>query len=259
MGSIKERVGGCLADYLSKPREANLQLATSSPDSLSAALKKGDVLLVEGTSRVSSVIKYLTQSTWSHAALYVGDCAETCNGETRCLVEADLNDGVRSVPLSMYSDQHTRICRPVGLSASEIDEVVCYAMDRLGDTYDRKNIVDLARYLLPLPPLPGRWRRSFLQLGSGDPTQAICSSLIAQAFQSVHYPILPAAYAVSRDSGQMRRLFSRHPSLYTPRDFDVSPYFKVIKPMLEKHSDYRDVICWGDSAPVFEIYSDDVV
>ena len=31
-----------------------------------------DVLLVEGRSRVSDVIKMVTQSPWSHAALYIG-------------------------------------------------------------------------------------------------------------------------------------------------------------------------------------------
>ena len=35
-------------------------------------LRPGDVLLVEGSSRISTAIKYLTQSTWSHAALFVG-------------------------------------------------------------------------------------------------------------------------------------------------------------------------------------------
>src|SRR5574337_378503 len=57
--------------------------------------------------------------------------------------------------------------------------------------YDLKNVVDLARYLLPTPPVPVGWRRRLLALGSGEPTQAICSTMIAQAFQSVSYPILP--------------------------------------------------------------------
>ena len=35
-------------------------------------LRKGDVLLVEGRSRVSEVIRVITQSPWSHSALYVG-------------------------------------------------------------------------------------------------------------------------------------------------------------------------------------------
>ena len=35
-------------------------------DKLMACLQPGDVLLVEGQTRVSVAIKYLTQSTWSH-------------------------------------------------------------------------------------------------------------------------------------------------------------------------------------------------
>jgi hypothetical protein len=40
---------------------------------LRKSLRKGDVLLVEGNERISECIKYLTQSSWSHSALYVGD------------------------------------------------------------------------------------------------------------------------------------------------------------------------------------------
>ena len=36
-------------------------------------IRKCDVLLVEGNERISEVMKYLSQSSWSHAALYVGD------------------------------------------------------------------------------------------------------------------------------------------------------------------------------------------
>ncbi|MDZ7750426.1 MAG: hypothetical protein U5S82_01930 [Gammaproteobacteria bacterium] len=35
-------------------------------------LRPADVLLVEGRSRVGDVIKLITQSPWSHAALYIG-------------------------------------------------------------------------------------------------------------------------------------------------------------------------------------------
>src|SRR5581483_7082735 len=36
-------------------------------------IRKGDVVLVEGNERISECIKYLTQSSWSHSALFVGD------------------------------------------------------------------------------------------------------------------------------------------------------------------------------------------
>ena len=65
------------------------------------------------------------------------------------------------------------------------------SIERIGYDYDLKNIIDLMRYFLPQPPVPASWRRRMIALGSGEPTRAICSSLIAQAFESVGYPILP--------------------------------------------------------------------
>ena len=93
-------------------------------------------------------------------------------------------------PLSKYSRFHTRVCRPIGLTADDCARVCTYAAERIGFDYDVKNIFDLLRYLLPLP-VPQRWRRRMMSLGSGHPTRIICSALIAQAFEHVHYPILP--------------------------------------------------------------------
>ncbi len=206
---------------------------------LAERISRGDVLLVEGTSRFSTAVKYLTQSTWSHAALCIdgANSYEPAKPETIRLVEADVNKGVRVVALSEYIGSHTRICRPVGLSAEEIDQVVAFAMARVGHRYDLRNILDLARYLLPVPPVPTRFRRRMLALGSGDPTRAICSSLVAQAFQSVRYPILPEVDLLPVDGNQcndcVREILRiRHHSLFTPRDFDVSPYFDIVKPLV---------------------------
>jgi hypothetical protein len=41
---------------------------------MSQILKLADVVLVEGKRRISTVIKYLTQSSLFHAAIYVGGC-----------------------------------------------------------------------------------------------------------------------------------------------------------------------------------------
>ncbi|MGF1669112.1 MAG: YiiX/YebB-like N1pC/P60 family cysteine hydrolase, partial [Balneolaceae bacterium] len=153
---IFDKLCSRFARFLSKPRDVGMQITTNSPERLSAALKKGDVLLVEGTSRISAAIKYLTQSTWSHSALYIGDAlGEPKDGSALLeLLEADINEGVRAVPLSNYYHMHTRICRPVGLSEKNINRVVEYATSRLGHQYDTKNILDLARYLIPTPPVP---------------------------------------------------------------------------------------------------------
>src|SRR5260370_981129 len=100
--------------------------------------------------------------------------------------------GVRSIGIEAFVGVATRICRPVGLSDEERRTVTGFAIARLGHRYDLKNVVDLARYLLPTPPVPTQLRRRMIAFGSGDPTRAICSTLIAEAFQAVHYPVLPA-------------------------------------------------------------------
>jgi hypothetical protein len=241
-----------LAAYLSKQIACH-SVRTSTWEALQNSIKPGDVLLVEGNTRISTAIKYLTQSTWSHAALYLGPDADvglTESGEPNVLVEADLEEGIRLLPLSFYRHFHIRICRPVGLSKQDIEKLIDYSKSRIGQQYDLKNVWDLARYLWPTPPVPSHYRRSMLAFGSSDPTQAICSTFIAQGFQSIRYPILPERLADSDndpDSKAQRREYFRirHHSLFVPRDFDASPYFDVIKPTLEQGFDYRQ-FQWAD-------------
>ncbi len=240
-------LGRKLAHFLSKPHANEDLFSTSNPQLLQRTLRKGDILLIEGTSRFSTSIKFFTQSTWSHAILYIGDhLGGEAGVEALSLLEVDIENGVRAVPLSMYSDQHSRICRPIGLSESEIEQVLQFAVARIGNSYDLKNIFDLARYLIPTPPIPIRWRRKAFSLGSGDPTRAICSSLIAQAFQSINYPILPdVTYVNPTDSQRISNYQKLHrrrdPSLFAPRDFDVSPYFEVIKPIVQNGFNHRNL------------------
>lgn len=253
MNPLFSVLGRRLADYLAAPKRQGSNVATVAPQILSAALRPGDVLLVGGNSRISVAIKYLTQSTWSHSTLFIGNAlGSPKHGEQpKVLIEADIREGVRAVPLSMYANMHTRICRPVGLSPEEVKKLVSYAISRIGHRYDMKNVFDLARYLIPTPPVPARWRRRLLALGSGDPSRAICSTLIAQAFESLRYPILPnvtleeSGDAVHKDNSR-EVMHIRHHSLYTPSDFDISPYFEVIKPNLANGFDHRR-IKWADS------------
>lgn len=234
-----DAVGRRFARWLNAPRPTLTRAATSSPERLARTLRPGDVLLIEGSSRISSAIKYLTQSSWSHSTLCVArpDPHAPEGLDPSVLLEADVSEGVRLVPLSRYAGMHTRICRPVGLTDAEIQRVLDHALARLGHRYDMKHIVDLARYLIPKPPVPDRYRRRLLALGSGDPTRAICSSLIAEAYQSERYPILAdVKHLIRQVNGRDEArevLHIRHYSLFTPRDFDVSPYFRIIKPTLE--------------------------
>lgn len=230
--------GRMIIQYLEKP-VLNYQSYQFIPlAELEHCLQPGDVLLVEGNQRVSSAIKYLTQSTWSHAAYYVGHEAglRDVHGHPASLVEADLSEGVIAASLTKYLGYNTRICRPLLITEDDRAQVTAHIIEALGYSYDVKNVIDLARYLLPQPPVPARWRRKMIGLGSGEPTQAICSTLIARAFQSVDYPILPE---ITREN-QREIMHIRHHSLFTPRDFDVSPYFAIIKPTIEKRPDYKN-------------------
>jgi hypothetical protein len=255
MNPVLRWAGGRLATYLAQPIRV-AQTATASLEQLGAALKPGDVLLVEGNTRVSVAIKYLTQSTWSHAMFYIGDVlGPPAPGEKPgVLVEADILYGIRAVPLSDVSGMNTRICRPVGLSKEDLKAVINFAVSHIGGRYDLKNVFDLARYLMPTPPVPVRWRRRMLAFGSGDPTRAICSTLVAQAFQSVHYPILPEVKYVHDGTPGCNDCYHevvhiRHYSLFTPRDFDISPFFEVVKPTIAKDFDYHK-IAWAQEDPV---------
>ncbi len=243
-------IGRLLAGYLTRPHRRYETFAATDVARLRAALQPGDVLLIEGNTRISTAIKYLTQSSWSHAALYVGNALAHHSQWQGELVEADLVNGVIAIPLSTYADFNTRICRPVGLSDTDRDRIVAQVISRLGHQYDLRNIIDLLRYLLPAPPVPSWMRRRMLAFGSGDPTRGICSTIIAEAFQSIRYPILPLSGTDCGDDGA-DCLKKRHYSHFVPRDFDLSPYFAVVKPTLAIGFDFRQ-LRWQPEAEASE-------
>ena len=228
--------------------------STIDARTIAKILKPGDVILVDGIQNVSVAIKYLTQSSWSHAAMYVGEAEITSGAQERepAVIEVDLDKGCQIIPLSRYANFNIRICRPHGLTDDDCMKVVGFMRSHLGIKYDLKNVIDLARYLIPTPPVPVRWRRRMIALGSGDPTRAICSSLIAQAFQSIHYPILPTVVKgqgpVGGSSGYSEEeiYHIRHHSLFAPRDFDLSPYFTIIKPTIVAGFDFRTFV-WAET------------
>ncbi|MFY9693840.1 MAG: lipo-like protein [Xanthobacteraceae bacterium] len=248
-------LGRVIVRYLEKPARGYEPFFPSNMDAVRRLLRPGDVLLIEGNSHLAGVIKYLTHSTWSHAALYVGPIKgkTAANGEPHVLVESNIGEGVVSACLSRYSQYHTRICHPIGLSPEDLVNVCTYATDRIGLTYDLRNILDLGRYLIPLP-VPQRWRRRMVALGSGGPTKFICSALIASAFQAVRYPILPKTTELGSKAARREILAIRQSTLYMPRDFDLSPYFAVVKPTIELGFDYK-CLHWIDlpKSPALDI------
>ena len=208
-------------------------------------IRPGDVLLVEGRTRVSDVIKTITLSPWTHSALYVGRIGDIDDAEVRArvadcydgdanaqlVIEAVLGRGTIVSKLAKYRQDHLRVCRPGGLSRQDAQNVIAYAAHHLGCDYDVRQLLDLARFLFPYGILPRRWRSSLFEHNAGIPTRTVCSSMIATAFNQVHFPVLPVMRRL--ENGELR-LFKRNPRLYTPRDFDYSPHFEIIKyPYLE--------------------------
>jgi Permuted papain-like amidase enzyme, YaeF/YiiX, C92 family len=248
MNTVLQQIGSRLARFLTKPRPSYERFSVLSQAQLDDSLQPGDLLLVEGNSRVSTAIKYLTQSTWSHVCMYTGR-GDDGHGY---VVEADLVAGVIRSPLSKYLGYNLRICRPVNLSEQDRRATIQYVLEREGQLYDTRNIIDLMRYLIPTPPVPSQFRRRLIALGSGDPTKAICSTLIAQAFLSIRYPILPQHAQVCRGNApgvcDDVLLEAKHFSHFTPRDFDLSPYFEIIKPTVRSSFDYRNIL-WLQESP----------
>jgi len=210
-----------------------------------------DVLLIEGRTRVSETIRNITQSPWTHAVLYIGHPDEIEDNQlreiakrqcekhntTQLIIETDIGIGTVLSPIEKYRNDHIRILRPMGLSKEDAQKVITFAMRRLGSSYNMRHIFDLARFILPWSIFPRRWRSTLFQRNALKPTQEICSSMIASAFESVNFPILPL---VKEDEKKNLELIHRNPNLYTPSDFDYSPYFAVIKyPIVPYSKDLR--------------------
>jgi len=249
---LAEYISARLIRYLTTPTARYAPFFAPDPEVTRRSLQPGDVILIEGNTRLSAIIKFLTQSTWSHAILYVGERpgdrgpmhTNAPDAEPNVLLEAEAEYGVITTPLSKYAHFNMRICRPAGLDGEARQKVVDYALARIGKQYDTRQIFDLARYLFPYPPVPVWFRRRMLAIGSGDPTRAICSTLVAEAFAAIHYPILAERVSLQGKTFGIAPFVEkevdhiRRHGLYTPRDFDVSPYFAIVKPSLDGF-DYR--------------------
>jgi hypothetical protein len=209
-------------------------------DALQQEISQGDVLLIEGRSRVSDIIKTLTKSNWSHSAIYVGRLHDIENPEIRerfaknvdntgnpqFIIESVLGQGTIASPLTKYRGEHIRICRPRNIAYTKVQKILKHMIMALGTPYKMRHIFDLARWLLPWSILPRRWLSSLFQR-RGEFDGEICSATIADAFQEVNFPILPKS--VTFDDAHQPIFAKRNARLYTPSDFDYSPYFAIIK------------------------------
>lgn len=225
--------------WLNHERE-DIELPANDFKQLCYEIRPGDVILVEGRSRVSEVIKLITQSPWTHSALYIGHIYELKDHELRqqvgryydghpdspLIIEALLGEGTVVHTLYKYRHDHVRICRPTGIKPFDARRVIKFAINKLGSEYHVRQLLDLARFMFPYSFLPRRWRSTLFMHNAGNATQTVCSTMLSEAFQTIKFPILPVRRKMA--NGQIS-LYMRNPKLMTPKDFDYSPYFEIIK------------------------------
>ncbi len=250
-----------LLSWLERDNPAYRQRIINDLEKLQQVIRKGDVVLVEGRSQMSRIIKLFSSSHWSHVAMYVGDALIQPGHSERndylslygrqakhLMVEAYSGQGVTVAPLYRYLDYNIRICRPYGIRSDDLDTVVNDVIDRIGNRYDDQNIVDLAWMMISAIFTPHRRSGHRKCLGSCDEFQVICSGMIAKAFQKVGYPIVPGLDPLPVGQRALpanpygAKLLMRHFSQILPRDFDLSPNFEVIKfNLIGEPFDYRNL------------------
>jgi hypothetical protein len=281
--TLRDGIQRRLVEFFTEPLAHYERRGWNDLAALKRHVRKGDVLLVEGDQRVSSIIKYLTQSSWSHAALYVGDevlqrggalaeeARRAFGDDARHLLVEALFEGVALSPLAKYVDYNIRLTRPHRLRPEHLKSILDGALGAVGWEYDLRNVLDQLRHLLLAPLFPQRLRRNGLRFGSTERTKVICSSLIGELFAHVRFPVLPtvtypadAAEAAPRALGRLGRLLGRplrsrslarfrqrDPTLLTPRDFDVSPYFEIVKFNVIADGDFEyGEITWDEDAAI---------
>ncbi|TFH22985.1 MAG: hypothetical protein E4H03_07230 [Myxococcales bacterium] len=179
-------------------------------------------------------------------------------------------------PLSKYVNHNLRICRPINLRPGDLSTVLDTVISQIGSPYNRDHIQSLLWYFLPVEIMPKRWQRRVLETSGRLSKEMVCSTQIAMAFQKVRYPIQPLITVAGvaepvPDGGRVRRRIpewlsaSRRqprrtvfdtgvfvpcdPSFVTPRDFDLSPYFAIVKVATDnpREFDYKK-IRWSSPA-----------
>lgn len=224
---LKIKIINLLIQYLAS-NKGNFTNLYSNFDSLCYEIKQGDVILVEGHSKISHIIRTMTHSPWTHACLYIGRLYDiespivrkkitqhyNCAPDKQLIIESILGKGTIIRSIDVYKTHHMRICRPLGISRKHIQQLIDFSTNRIGVKYDIKNILHIAKLLMPWKIIRKLFGNSMLKKNKGIPTHEICSTMIAESFNNINYPI---------------SIDKRNNKILTPSDFDYSPYFQIIK------------------------------
>jgi hypothetical protein len=208
-------------------------------DSLRTVLKPCDVLLVAGHSSVDRTFKVIGDSRFARAVLYIGrlhDVADPalrallgdytpCEPDTQLVIDARLERGLIVEPLSALEGRQIRVCRAQGLSDNEAQDVLRYAISRIGAGGSQSWGALALLTLMPWRWLPLRWRVNLFRRWAGELARALTGTVVADAFSFVQFPVLPLV----KENGSGSRLLRLQPRAITAADFDHSPYFEIIK------------------------------
>jgi hypothetical protein len=191
-----------LLDFITKETKPS-QLRKDYFEVSKDELQKGDVILISGRTRMANVIEWVTNSKWTHAALYIGD---------GLLIESLVGEGVVIKSVDVYINDEIRICRHKDITKEKARDIINFMADHLEAKYDVRAIFDLLRLMAPIWIMPRKWRSTIFKDAFLD--KYTCSELITLAYNSVGLPIILGLKAKA----------------HVPGDFDRSVYVDVIKP-----------------------------
>jgi len=160
VNQIINRLYRLIMRRLETPAKSYRQRIYNNLDNLYKHIRKGDVVLVEGRTQMSRMIKLFSQSHWSHNAMYVGDELVKKGHPLReiylkkfgpdanhLVIEAFAGKGVVASPLRKYIDHNIRITRPLGIGTVDLRVVIERVISKLGKQYE-SNHHSLARLFL---------------------------------------------------------------------------------------------------------------
>lgn len=209
-------------------------------DHAAQIIEPGDVILVDGTAPADKRIKSISGSNWSQVLLYLGRLHDIkdpslramasdyipCQSNTQLLLKVDLVHGVHLITLSELQDVQLRICRPSGLTDAEKQSVIRYGLSRLENNKKHAWWPAIRLLLVPWSWFPRHWRKPIFKLLSGRRLRRAVGGTIGDSFSFIQFPILPL---VKKEFDGKTKLYRHYPMVFYPSDFDLSPYFDVVK------------------------------
>lgn len=213
---VQSRATHALADRLNRDIHSYHLRVPNDMTTWKAMLQAGDVILVEGNKLISRVVMAVTHSTWSHSALYVGDGR---------VIDPLPSTGTVLNTVDAFENLNIRVCRPVGLNETERRRVCDFALSHLGRRYDHMNVSNILRSYF-------RKKRDASEfLGDISASSEVCSGLLAEAYDQVGFVVLDGVN------------FSQ----IVPGDFDLSPYFEIVKITRTRGGASEKARVWGQS------------